>query len=343
MSYKKEDELNSKWIGIGIIVLAIVLIILTVQTNFFEDLSVLNNDKYIRSGEQSITLLPENEETDNQEKESQEEIYNKSSGEQLTGSVNSVLDVYYLYVGQGDATFIKNGDKTMLIDAGNNPDGKYISKWLRNTMHINKVDYLIGTHSHEDHIGGMDIILEDFDIGTFYMPSKYENNKTYQDVVNWAKKKNVKITTPSVGTKFNVGEAECEIMSIDNTTEDINATSIVIQLNFGMQKFLFTGDMITANEEARSWEDIDVLKVAHHGSTYSSSQDFLKQVKPEIAVISCGKNNDYYYPHEAVLKRLNDVACKEIYDMSEEGTILIKCDGKTNKIEKLELNFDGNK
>ncbi len=248
-----------------------------------------------------------------------------------------------MYVGQADATFIRNGDYTMLIDAGNNPDGKFISKWLRNKMNISKIDYLVATHAHEDHIGGIDIILEDFKIGTFYMPSKESDNKTYKDVVEWAKKKNVKITTPKIGTKFNLGQAECEVMSIDNKSDELNENSIVIQLTFGTQKFLFTADMEAVNEESRTWKDVDVLKVAHHGSTYTSTKDFLKQVKPEIAVISCGKNNDYYYPHEAVLKRLKDVGCKDVYVTKDDGTVLVTSDGNKNEVQLLDLDFDGNK
>ncbi len=252
------------------------------------------------------------------------------------------LKVYFLDVGQGDSIFVQNGDNCMLIDAGNNPDGKYISKYLRKELGINKIDYLIGTHSHEDHIGGMDIILEDFEIGTFYMPDSTATNKTYTDVLNWAKKKNVDVISPNVGTTFNVGKAECKVMSILNNDEDENANSIVIELRFGKQKYLFTADMEVVNEESRIWNDIDVLKVSHHGSTYTSSMSFLKEVKPEIAIITCGKDNEYYYPHEAVLKRLKQVGCEEIHVTKDEGTILIKSDGVENKVENIDISFDGN-
>lgn len=264
--------------------------------------------------------------------------------EEQNPEINSTLEVYFFYVGQGEATFIKNDEHTMLIDAGNNPDGKNISKYLRNKLNIKKLDYLIATHSHEDHIGGIDIIIEDFNVEHFYMPAQTSDNKSYTDVIEWANKKKLDVVSPSIGTKFNLGDAKCEIMSKDDNTEDLNESSIVLQLTFGNQKFLFTGDMEATNEESRRWEDIDVLKVSHHGSTYTSTQDFLKQVKPEIAVISCGKNNDYYYPHEAVLKRLQDVGCDKIYVTSEVGTVLIKCDGKSCKVETLkDIDLDGNK
>lgn len=254
------------------------------------------------------------------------------------------LKVYFFDVGQADAIFVQNNDSCMLIDAGNNPDGKYISKYLRKELGIKKIDYLIGTHPHEDHIGGLDIIIEDFDIGTFYMPDRSVDNKSYTDVVKYAKEKDLKILSPTVGTKFKIGTALCEVMTKNDNAEDINESSIVIEVNFGENKFLFTGDIESEAESSRRWNDVDVLKVSHHGSKYATGEGFLKQVKPEIAVIMCAKDNDYYYPHEAVLKRLENINCKDVYITSEEGTILLTSDGK-NITEKSfpQLTFDGNK
>ncbi|MBR6252541.1 MAG: MBL fold metallo-hydrolase [Clostridia bacterium] len=256
------------------------------------------------------------------------------------------LKVYFFDVGQGDSIFVQNNDATMLIDAGNNPDGKYISKFLRKELGIKKIDYLIGTHPHEDHIGGIDIILQDFEIGTFFMPNRKVDNKSYTDVEKYATEKNVESISPSVGTKFKVGTALCEIMTQNDKAEEINDTSIVVQLTFGSKKFLFTADLLGTGEALRKWNDIDVLKVSHHGSTYSSQESFLEQVKPEIAVITCEKDNDYYYPHEAVLERLKDVKCNDVYITSTDGTILIESDGNSLRVTKDALpnvDFDGNK
>lgn len=257
--------------------------------------------------------------------------------------ISPELKIHFLYVGQGDCIFVENDGQTMLIDAGNNPDGKFVSKYLKRKLGIKKIDYLIGTHAHEDHIGGIDIIIEDFDIGTFYMPSKTSQNKCYTDIVSLVNKNGMEIISPEVGTKFNVGKAQCEIMTKNDNAEDYNETSIVVEMTFGNQKFLFTGDMETENEESRNWNDIDVLKVAHHGSTYSTSAQFLNEIKPEIAVIMCGKDNDYYYPHEKLIERLKKSGCKEIYITSESGTILLTSDGVSSKVETFEeLSFDGN-
>ena len=316
---------NQKFLIYLVIAISIILT-LYLQRN--------NNATIINKPETSNSTIIEASQNDN---ESNEEIL-----ETISSPIQPELKVYFFDVGQGDSIFVENGDDCMLIDAGNNPDGKYISKYLRNKLNIKEINYLIGTHSHEDHIGGMDIIIEDIPIKNFYMPQSTATNKTYLDVLNWAKKKNLEVKNPSVGDTFVIGKATCEIMSVMDNQEEENENSIVVQLTFGNQKFLFTADMEATNESSRKWNDIDVLKVAHHGSTYTNSESFLEEVKPEIAVITCGKDNDYYYPHEAVLKRLNRVGCKEIYVTSEKGTVVITSDGLTNTVECLSVSFDGN-
>jgi len=319
-------KLENKKIIIPIILTLLVVLFIAINNHNNEEFHVEENSVItITSGESNENTLVE------------EEIVEKIE------SISPELKVYFFDVGQGDSIFVQNGDECMLIDAGNNPDGKYISKYLRKTLGIEKINYLIGTHSHEDHIGGMDIIIEDFDIGTFYMPDSTATNKTYKDVISWANKKNLQIESPKIGATFKVGKAECEIMEKKDNSEDENENSIIVELRFGNQKYLFTADMEVANEISRKWNDIDVLKVAHHGSTYTSSMDFLKEVTPEIAIITCGKDNEYYYPHEAVLKRLKEVGCDNIYITAELGTILITSDGLSNKVDSFrEPMFDGN-
>ena len=130
-------------------------------------------------------------------------------------------------------------------------------------------------------------------------------------------------------------------MTKDDDAEDANLSTISIEMTYGTQKYLFTGDMETPNESSRNWNDIDVLKVAHHGSTTSSSKDFLNQTKPEIAIISCGEGNDYGHPHKEILKRLEKINC-EVYRTDLLGTILLTSDGTTNELEFLDVSLDGN-
>ena len=250
------------------------------------------------------------------------------------------LYIYYLDVGQADSILVYNNDECMLIDAGNNADGKLICDYLK-TLGVTKIDYLIGTHPHEDHIGGLDDVIKSFTIGTIYMPKKSSTTKTFEDVLDAISNKNLKVNSPKVGSTFKIGNALCEVMSIENNVDEANLASICIEMTYGTQKYLFTGDMEVENENSRSWNDIDVLKVAHHGSTSSSSEEFLDQTQPEIAIISCGENNDYGHPHKEILERLEKMDC-DVYRTDLKGTILLKSNGTTNVLEFLDVSLDGN-
>ena len=279
-----------------------------------------------------ITILGDKIKLDNINNLVEEVSTNNVVANQVSEDSNEVIDgenvdVYYLDVGQADSILVQSNGINMLIDAGTNDMGKTVVKDLQ-TLNIKKIDVLIGTHPHEDHIGGLDDVIKNFDIGTIYMPKVQTNTKTFEDVLDAINEKGLKITSPEVGYKFNVGNAVCEVMNCGTGTSEeksnLNLSSIVIRMTYGEQSFLFMGDAETKNEEARSWPQTNVLKVGHHG--------FLDQVKPQIAVISVGKGNKYGHPKQVILDRLNKMGVK-IYRTDESGTIKITCDGKENKIE----------
>lgn len=260
------------------------------------------------------------------------------------------LQIYFFNVGQADCILVRNNGKNMLIDAGDNEDGPLLAEYIRK-LGISRIDYLIGTHVHEDHIGGMDNIIKEFDIGEIYIP--YTTNKSkrkfYEEVISEIKQKGLVVNYKEKGDKFELGEAKCEIKSIDNSdptsSSGINSTSIVIQMEANNNKYLFMGD---AEDDVETnskiiWEDIDVLKVGHHGSDTSSTEQFIDKVLPEIAIISVNSNtNSYGHPSETVIKRLESKECG-IYRTDKDGTILLINKNGTNEVKTLNTKVNAGK
>ena len=247
---------------------------------------------------------------------------------------NDQLQIYFFDVGQADSILLISDGETMLIDAGNNEDGDMLVEKIKG-LGITTLNYVIGTHPHEDHIGGLDDIIENFEIENVYMPKVQTNTKTFEDVLDALQEKNLSVTAPEVGSTFVVGKASCEVMQCGQGTveekNNLNLSSIVIRTTFGEQSFLFMGDSETENEEARIWPQTNVLKVAHHGSDTSSSESFLEQIKPQIAMISVGEGNSYGHPAQVTLNKLSNIDCR-VYRTDEMGTILLRSDGIENKI-----------
>ena len=237
--------------------------------------------------------------------------------------------VKFFDVGQADSILVQSAGVNMLIDAGTNNMGNTVVQNLKD-LGITKIDYLVGTHPHEDHIGGMDDVINNFEIGTIYMPKVQTNTKTFEDVLDAISNKGLTITTPEVGYVFEVGNTKCEVMCAGTgTTEEnsnLNLSSIVIRMVYGEESFLFMGDAEEKNESSRQWPQTTVLKVGHHGSDTSSSESFLNQVKPEISVISVGINNTYGHPKKTTLDKLNALETS-IYRTDQNGTITITCEG----------------
>lgn len=245
------------------------------------------------------------------------------------------LQIHYIDVGQADSILVTLNDKSMLIDAGNNSDGKLVVEYITN-QGISTLDYVIGTHPHEDHIGGLDDVIKAFDIETVLMPKVQNNTKTFEDVLDALIEKNISVTSPNVGDTYPFSKAEFTILSCKNEdTNELNTSSIVIRLVFGEQSYIFCADAEKENEYDMMASGLElksnVIKIAHHGSSTSSLEKFLLAVNPETAIISVGKENDYGHPHEKIIKRLNRLGIK-VYRTDLNGTITITSDGKSNSV-----------
>ena len=249
----------------------------------------------------------------------------------ITKTVNGTLKVSYIDVGQADSILIQQGSSSMLIDAGNNDDSQTVKNYVSN-QGITKLDVVVGTHPHEDHVGGLDYIINSFKIGKVYMPKRTATTKTFTDVINAIKSKGLKITAPVPGQSFKLGEATCNILAPNGSGyEDVNNESIVIKVTFGSNSFLFTGDAEDVSEKEMLSKGYalkaDVLKVGHHGSYSSTTQEFLNKVNPKYAVISVGKNNSYGHPHKENMDRLKAKNIP-VYRTDECGTIIATSNGK---------------
>ena len=268
-----------------------------------------------------------------------------NAGEEEAAEVNSgeELMVYFLDVGQADSILIRAGNNNMLIDAGNNEDGALIVSYLKE-LGVEQLDYVVGTHPHEDHIGGMDDIINNFDIETYMMPDVLSTTKTFEDVLTALSNNNLTYLVPKEGSSYDLGSADIKIIYVGEEGGDLNDASIVLKFTYGDNSFLFTGDA-TSNVEEELLESnanikSDVLKVAHHGSDYSSTNEFIDAVNPEYAVISVGKNNSYNHPSLNTLEKFNKRGIK-VYRTDEDNTIIFTSNGSDLTITTESTNTNG--
>lgn len=259
-------------------------------------------------------------------------IYSDRNAEP-SAAASAPLSVHYIDVGQGDCAYIKLPDgKNMLIDAGENDAGARVAEYIRD-LGVRKLDYVVATHPHADHIGGMDDVINSFDVGSVYMPEAPANTESFKSVLDAIERKGVKVHKAKNGVYIcKSDKLTVKILSpVSDSYEEGNDYSAVVRIVYGKRAFLFTGDaektvereLMSMGEELRA----DVLKVGHHGSVTSTGAAFLKAVAPSAAVISSGKGNSYDHPHDKIVKRLKKAGVR-IFRTDESGTIVIGCDGE---------------
>lgn len=242
------------------------------------------------------------------------------------------LLVHFIDVGQGDSILIQANNKNLLIDAG--PKNKDVTSYLKKCG-IKTLDYVIATHPHEDHIGGMSSVIDSFNIGSFYAPKKIANSNSFKNMVVALNKKKLQIAPAKAGEKLDIAKnIICTIIAPNNNSyKEVNNYSAILKLTYGNTSFLFTGDAEALSEEEILKKGFnikaDVLKIGHHGSNSSTSANFLNEVNPKVAIISCGKGNDYGHPHKETLSKLKNNNTM-LYRTDLDGTIILESNG--NKI-----------
>lgn len=263
---------------------------------------------------------------------------------------NNKLIIIFLDVGQGDSILIIfPNQKTMLIDGGDRDQSDSILSLLKE-YNIEKIDNVVATHPHADHIGGLLNIIQNVPIGKIYDSGQEHNTQTFENYLDLIESKRIPFSLARENNEIDDIDSKVDIKIVNppeplftGTGNDINDNSIVLKLTYGNFSILLTGDIGEISEERlvnnKNIKDIDILKVAHHGSKYSSTKEFLQSVNPQIAVILVGENNRYGHPHLETLERLeNQENIQYIFRTDIDGTIILITDGNQYAMKSLDTN-----
>ena len=242
------------------------------------------------------------------------------------------LTVHFLDVDQGDSILLEINGRSMLVDSGESDQGKVVTAYLQD-QGISTLDYVVATHPHSDHIGGMNEILNNFQVEHFVDSGYPHTSKTYENMLTTIDQKNIPFQEAQAGQKIDFDPAvDIEILNPAKTySEDLNENSVVLKVTYGTTSFLLMGDAGLETEEritkAGYNVDSDILKVGHHASRSGSGTSFISAVSPEVSVIEVGAGNDYGHPHAEILERLQKAS--KVYRTDLDGTITITTDGST--------------
>lgn len=259
-------------------------------------------------------------------------IKEKLSGFSITCEED--LTVSFIDVGQGDCVFISSGGETMLIDCGEASESATVINYL-DRMGVDRIDYVVGTHPHSDHMGGMADIIYEFSVGEVIIPHLADEDipttRYFEDFLDACSDKGLYIDEAQCGRVITLGDAEAKFIApVSDDYSGANNYSIGILLTHGNNDFLFTGDAEAEAEfemlESGALEHVRVYKAGHHGSDTSSSEEFIRVISPDYAVIMCGAGNSYGHPHDRIVERLAEYT-RNIYRTDLCGTVVFESNG----------------
>lgn len=265
------------------------------------------------------------------------------------------LEVHYIDVGQGDCSLIIFGDTTILVDAGEKEMGERVVKYL-NSLGITQLDYIVATHPHSDHIGGLPTVIKEIEVSKIIAPRITEamtpTTKTYENFIVALKNKALKLTAAKSGDIYTLDYNQTDVASNNKTAQmeiispiypdyelynDLNDFSVVFKLTYKDTTFLFTGDASKPAEKDILANNIDissnVLKIPHHGSSSSSTSNFVTAVDAEIGIIQCGKDNSYNHPNDKIVERYEN-GNTILYRNDLNGDVIVYSDGENIKVVK---------
>lgn len=243
------------------------------------------------------------------------------------------LVIHYIDVDQADCMLLLAGDTAIMIDGGNTGTSQEVLAYLRR-FGVEQIDLMVNTHPHGDHLGGIPTVLNNIPTDEIWCADSTYDTYLYKNFTQLVQQKGFNISHPEPGTKFEENNVSVTVLGTLNPADkysDLNDTSLVLMVEYGQRKFLFTGDMEAYAEkqlvDAKIDLKADILKVGHHGSYSSTSQIFLDKVKPQYGIISCGRNNEYGHPHDAPIIRL-DKADVKLFRTDLMGSIVVVTNGQ---------------
>ena len=242
--------------------------------------------------------------------------------------------LHFIDVGQADCILIMTPEGNMLIDTGTNSSEAQLKSYLYD-LEIESFEYLVLTHPHDDHVGGADMIVKEFDVENVIMTDSDEDIDMYTTLLSLIEDRDINLIEAVSGESFYVGECKSTVIAPNKDYEEydeVNSTSVVLKCEFGECSVILTGDAETDSEaemiaEYGDFLDCDILKLGHHGSKTSSSYRFLEITSPEYAIACCGKDNTYGHPAAEVVYRLNLFGI-QLLRTDKEGSIVFTCDGE---------------